>query len=216
MNDTPSLLEARQRARYSRDANGLSELVVGLALLVFGSQDYFNVVLAPFGALGRVLVVLAIIVLYGLLMLANKAIAEWIKERLVYPRSGYVAVPDEVDSARAANGDSTYLFLGLAVIIGVVFFASSFVIRARWIWSLAILLLFAAYVFASGQFKLDPLRSSLFLVPLVGGLAWWTFSRPIPSFNSLLAVVGGSLAIAGAIRLSLYLHRNPRPEQKAS
>jgi hypothetical protein len=210
MDDIPSILDARQRARYHRDANGISELVVGLALLIFGSQHYFSVVLAPFGALGRVLVVLVIIVLYGLLMLNNRAIAERIKERLVYPRTGYVAAPDEETTAGAANGDSSYVFLTLATIIGLALFASSSIIPDRWIYSTAILLLFASYVFASGQFKLDPLRSALFLVPLAGGLAWWTFSRPIPRFNLLLEVVGGSLAIGGAIRLSLYLHRNPR------
>jgi len=211
---TPSVFTARQRALYHRDANGISELVVGLALMIFGSQRYyFSVVLAPFGALGRVLVVLVIIALYGLLILNNKAIVERIKERLVYPRTGYVdvATPDEEAKAETGNGDSSYVFLSLAIIIGLAVFASSSIIPHRWIYSVAILLLFASYVFASGQFKLDPWRSALFLFPLAGGLAWWTFWRPIPRFNSLLEVVGGSLAVGGAIRLSLYLHRNRQP-----
>jgi hypothetical protein len=210
-----SVLTARQRALSCRDANGISELVIGVALIVFGSQDYLASKLAPFGTLGRVSVVLGIIVLYGLLMLGNRAIAEWIKERLIYPRTGYASTPEEDGKTESERKGSFYAVLALALMIGVVFFASSFVIHARWICFVGTLLLFGCYVFVSGQFRLDPVRSLLFLTPLVGGLTWWAFSKPSPPFTSLLVVVGASLAFAGLICLVVYLVRNPRPSSTA-
>jgi hypothetical protein len=207
-NLTPSVLTARRRALYYSDANGITEVVVGAALIVFGSRDYFAAKLAPLGTFAREFAFFGTIILYGLLILGNKRIAEWLKERLIYPRTGYVSTPDEDEEIGASPRES--LLVVLAFLIGIVLFAF-FAFHARWILSLAMLLLFTSYVFVSGQSKLDPLRSSLFLIPLIGGLAWWTFAKPIPSFNSLFTVLGGSLAIAGAIRLSLYLHRNPQP-----
>jgi hypothetical protein len=210
-----SVLTARQRALSYHHANGISELVIGVALIVFGSQDYLASKLAPFGTLGRVSVVLGVIVLYGLLMLGNRAIAEWIKERLIYPRTGYVSTPEEDGKTESERKGFFYVLLALALMIGVVFFASSFVIHARWICSVSILLLFGCYVFVSGQFRLDPVRSLLFLTPLVGGLTWWAFSKPSPPFTSLLVAVGASLAFAGLICLVVYLVRNPRPSSTA-
>lgn len=212
---THSVRTSRQRALSYRDANGISELVIGVALIVFGSQDYLACKLARFGTLGRVSVVLGIIALYGLLMLGNRAIAEWLKERIIYPRTGYVSTPEGDGRTESERKGSFQVLLALAVMIGVVFFASSFVLHARWICSVGILLLFGSYVFVSGQFKLDPVRSLLFLTPLVGGLTWWAFSKPSPPIASLLVVVGASLAFAGLICLVVYLVRNPRPSSTA-
>lgn len=212
---THSVRTARRRALSYRDANGIAELVIGVALIVFGSQDYFASKLAPFGTLGRVSVVLGIIVLYGLLILGNRAIAEWMKERLIYPRTGYVSMPEEHGRTESERKGSFYVVLALALMIGMVFLASRFVLHARWIFSVGILLLFGSFVFVSGQFKLDPVRSLLFLTPLVGGLTWWAFSKPSPPLNSLLVVVGASLAFAGLICLLVYLVRNPRPPSTA-
>lgn len=211
---TPSVLAARQRARYYRDASGISELVIGAALVVFGSQDYLASKLAPFGHLGRVILVVVILILYGLLMLGNKRIVEWIKERLIYPRTGYVSTQDEADKGETARSPFPVILV-LVLIIGVVSFASGYANYARWIWSAAMLLLFGSYVFLSGQFELDPRRSWLFLIPLVGGLAWWNFSKPSPPFMSLAVVVGASLAFASLIRLFTYLVRNPGPPSAA-
>ena len=212
---TPSVLTARQRALYYRDASGISELVVGAALIVFGSQDYVSAKLVPLGHMGQVLVALGIILVYGLLMLGNKAIVEWLKERLIYPRTGYVCTPDEHVRTETERRGSFPIFLVLAAIIGFGFFASSFVTYARWIWSVGMFVLFASYVFVSGQFKLDPARSLLCLVPMTGGLAWWTFAKPSPPLDWLLVVVGASLSFTGLIRLLVYLFRNPRPTPTA-
>jgi hypothetical protein len=208
---SPAVLSARQRAHSYRDADGLSELVVGTALMVFGSQDFFSAKLAPLGHLGQAAVALCIMALYVLLMIGSTRIAEWFKEQLVYPRTGYVSPQNENGGGQGARGNSFYVLLAIAFIVAVISFAASFVIYARWIWAIGMFLLYAIYLLASGQVRRDPVRSGLFLVPLVAGMAWWALLKPSPPIVSLLVVVGAALTLAGLNRLAVYLLRSPRP-----
>jgi hypothetical protein len=208
---SPAVLSARRRALSYRDADGLSELVVGVALMVFGSQDFFSAKLAPFGHLGQAAVALCIMALYLLLMIGSTRIIEWLKEELVYPRTGYVATANENVGPEGARRNSWHVFLAIALMVAVISLAASLVIYARWIWAIGLFVLYAFYLLVSGQFRRDPLRSWLFLVPLAVGMTWWAFLKPSPPFISLLVIVGAALVLAGFIRLAVYLLRNPRP-----
>jgi hypothetical protein len=108
---SPSVLSARQRAHSYRDADGLSELVVGAALMVFGSRDFFSAKLAPLGHLGQTAVALCIMALYMLLMIGSTGIVEWLKEQLVYPRTGYVSTQNENGGEQGARRNSFYVLL---------------------------------------------------------------------------------------------------------
>jgi hypothetical protein len=211
-----SVLHARQRASYYRDANGISDFVIGSALLVFGSRDYLAAKFAPWGKLGQAALVLGLTVLYGFMIVGSRSIAEWIMARLIYPRTGYVATDEDTEESWTRPKTPFWVFLALALMVVSVVLGAFFPAYVRLFWPIAIFLLFFSYVFFSGRYRLDPSRSLLFLIPLIGGLAWWEFSRPNPPLDSLLLVVGGSFVFAGLIRLCIYLLRNPRPAQPQS
>src|SRR5271165_3373192 len=179
---TLSILAARQRAFHYRDADGISECLTGLGLALIGSQDFFQAKLAPFGTFARVIPLVGFLVLFSALLLGNKAITEWIKERLIYPRTGYVAPREDEANQEVSGRNFLYIFLIFTYFFAVIFLASRFPAQSRWIWSAAAILLQISVMFISGEYKRDPLHCVLFLVSLLAGLWWWTFSVPSPPF----------------------------------
>ena len=91
----PSVLHARERAQRYWEADGFYAIVSGLAWTMFGfaiflSHPPFHLIYGETG--GDALILAASL----LLLLANR-ITEWLKVRLTYPRTGYVASPQEIE-----------------------------------------------------------------------------------------------------------------------
>lgn len=211
----PSLLSARERAISYRNADGISECLMGLVLALIGSQDFLQSVFARYGALGRLIPLLAFLVLFPALLLGNHSIAEWFRERLVYPRTGYVAPQEQEDQLRAFRKHVPYAVMVLAFLAGFIFIARIPFLQARWLWAAAIVLPLLYLMIATRMYQTDLLRCALFLVPLVLGLFWWTFSKPTPPISTVGLVLGASLFSSGVVHLFLYLLRNPRPSTPA-
>ena len=70
-------------------SDGLNELAFGLIFIILGIYFYLNAVIHEGSPLYNILDSFFVFVILGLALLINKLI-KWLKERFVYPRTGYV------------------------------------------------------------------------------------------------------------------------------
>jgi hypothetical protein len=219
--------EARVRSKRDRDSDGLSYLVFGALLILWGAKGYMEARLHPYSPPGGVsgpfdsahffgsskdwLPDLAGAVL--LVSLARlREIIEWVKRRITYPRTGYVAA---VGARELEFGHILMMAPVFVIILGASFFDSPIARRyGLWIVATSFLVSFA------GVLRCRRARAPEFLYiafPAVGFVFWWNFIKWEHFMRgsnlimaSLLTVQGIGFVAIGLIHLFLYLRRNPR------
>jgi hypothetical protein len=193
----------KRPARY-RNIAGLAELMLGLLITLFWPLDMIREI-APSGfrrypiAFIIYAVAISAAIIYGWRLL---------RARIVYPRTGYV-------KDRAAGAAWMGGVVGGAVAYGISSWLPRFwphfppeewwLLLSSAVWGL---------VFALMTRKDAAWRWIVLIALVAAPLAIATLPLSPPLFRTLpLLAQGVIFSLSGAIALTLYLHRNPRPEQ---
>jgi hypothetical protein len=221
--------DARVRSKRDRDSDGLSYLVFGALLILWGAKGYMEAKLHPYPPPGGVsgpfdsahffgspkdwLLDLAGAVL--LISLARlQEIIEWVKRRITYPRTGYVATV----GARELEFGHILMMAPVFVIILGAPFSDSPVARHCGLWIVAASFL----VSFAGVLRCRRARAPEFLYiafPAAGFVFWWNFVSwehfirgSTLIMASLFTVQGIGFVAIGLIHLFFYLRHNPRTQ----
>jgi len=219
------VLDASQRAWRYWFADGLTNLVVGVGILLMS----YGMLYPPHWPPKPLAVAAwaAALLLYVVIMARHRTIVVWLKARTTYPRTGYVATPDDDplcasrlvsvtlrengvapgEAARlaASRRRTVYVMLGLVVIASF----GMILIQQRWIWTAAGVLVAIAMFIARHQYRVSWIVPVGF--PLLGlYLTFYVTDRHIaPTY--FLVGWGAIFVLDGAVTLIRFLLQNPVP-----
>lgn len=213
------------RSTRYRDADGLAYLVFGIFLILCGARTYIGAKVNPFPApgisnplddphfLGSPMDWLLGLV-SGILAIAFarlREIIEWVKGRVTYPRTGYVATPS--GSRELEFGHVLMMAPVFVLIVGAPFAETPFSHRfGLWTVAASFLMSFA------GVLKCRKARVAEFLYlafPAAAFVVAWHFRRP-DFLASLFTMQGAAFVLIGLIHLYSYLRNNPRSRGETS
>jgi len=190
------LKEMERRAYRAMQRDGVTEILVGLVLLVAGGT-WRN------GATG----ILAVF----MILYMRKAL-EYIKERVTYPRIGYAKLPEE-DSAETGKGILLFMVAVLVVMgIGIVIFYGGLTSHLiyQWLPTFFGLMMLGAFTYMRGKTG-DPLYLAYIAYSVLTGVAFslYDFSEWRVGFTLYLVLLGATFILVGAVRMALFMHRYP-------
>ncbi|HEX4544500.1 MAG TPA: hypothetical protein VH114_15145 [Candidatus Acidoferrum sp.] len=227
------LLAAEQRAWQYWFSDGFTNLLIGVGNLLVAFCMLYTPHLPMALSVTTVLSVTAWLValgLYAVVVLRQREIAEWLKAKITYPRTGYVRspFPDEgvtqraleslsilrTDATRSEEGQRLHSSRSkrMAVMMGLMLLASfgMMVIENRWVCTAA------GVIMAVGLscVRRDQRLSWIVLLgfPVIGLCISVFFASPVTGPNRLTYFLGGwgvLFAHDGAITLIRYIHQNP-------
>ena len=213
---------ARQRAVRYWDIDGLRSILAGLVSLFFGLETAILQKLGQFfGVAGGALLGLCLAFGVFWLGLNEKEILDRIKQRVTYPRTGFVPGPASAEDVlfdsspsdlRRALFSLDVLCLIPSSIVWVILIAGLAV--SVWI-RLTVLIQF---VLTTALLKRKRGRSIELgaTVCFVAGFGYCFLTWPRTSVHVACAIYGAGLVLVGVYRLALYLRSNPRPAQTGS
>jgi hypothetical protein len=192
--------EITRRAQRHWMEDGLSEIMLGLLFVILAGGMLMRLAFPRWLTLDLLFPALTIVGILGLTRGFKK-----LKERITFPRSGYVALPEPTRTRRIFTFASV-------VVLGAAF---TLVLSAH----MAVVPIFAGFfaaIFLWGgvQYKQT---SMLWEAPLI--LTFAVVSTRFPSLNgaagvlALMVMIGTSMAIFGAFRLRGFLKANQRREE---
>ena len=193
---------AKRPMRYWRQ-DGVVDLIVGLACMVTGIINLGGQAL-PRTSFVRVVTGF---VAFGCFIALVRLIKP-LKERITFPRTGYVAfrVDPPTWRFRTVVQVCTILFgLGLLCLP-----------HASWFPGLFFALLMAAALAVDGLQHEQPHRLWLAVVTLFLGAACYALHTGIDGFHWVMTGLGVAMALTGAWRLHSFLKSNPKPEEPAA
>jgi hypothetical protein len=219
-NQSPAAAAQRRAWNYWFD-DGVPALVGGLGSVLFGLSFIFD----------HSLFRLVLMALYGVILLRNRLLIEWLKVRLTYPRTGYVTPPDspqdrllplpdpeglslQADEERLASerkreeDAKKRLILSLAILLPAVL--GTMFIESPWIYTVAGIALAASLSIMNGK----DVRLSWFVlggIPLIGlGMTFFSPQGLTPAHRlGYFSTAIGLLVVAtGAVALVHHLWRN--------
>jgi hypothetical protein len=209
MHETSSaILEAKRRARDYWDIDGLPALLAGATTVLLGVLWLYT---------GQSVVIFLILCL----ILDSRKILEWLKGRITYPRTGYVAPPkeDDPDSRRDPYNIVSIVKEPVAPIVGrasrkaigilnfpLLFFVLLF---ANFGWIVFLTCLAAALLFWR-RYKEDPPWFEI-AGSVIAGLVILPVDGP-RRFGIFLLVFGATGMVKGAILLIRYVLHHPAPQ----
>lgn len=201
----PRIRDAERRAYRYWYEDGLIDILLGMFLLLVGATSVLEEVPLPEGLAIAAGVVRIVVVVVAALVL--RRIVRRLKERVTYPRTGYVAY-------RRRPGWLRWLKVGTGVtagaIIGLLSVSQSGVVQ--WLPVLAGTLIGAALLYAGVRFDLTRYHALALVSVLAGGVAAWLALSSTLRLALLLGIVGLAAVVAGVVTLIGYLRRNPRQE----
>jgi hypothetical protein len=100
MPSSPLLTAERRASRYWFD-DGLPTILVGTAYLLMA---FFLLYPREGSSTFAAIVSFAAVLGYGMLILRQRQILDWLKSRIIYPRTGYVAPPPCADDPQSCSG----------------------------------------------------------------------------------------------------------------
>lgn len=234
-NFTPNLFLAEERSWSYWFADGLPQLLVGIAAMLFGF--YLLTGDKPYGNNLRTYLTLAALLIYGFILLRAEQILEWLKERLTYPRTGYAASPyvaDREDYANAGSyrltaalkGDASWseeirhlrgarsrrLLITYALIAGSCL--AMWLMHAPWVSALIGVVAGSALLFGTRADKSVPWIVVLGF-PLVGIAVGALRVAPRTRVGYFVLGAGLLFLLEGLVSLVMYLRRNPVAQAKA-
>lgn len=230
-NPSPIAL-AERRAWIYCSADGLPSILIGLGCLTLAF-----VLCADHSRLPRVLdvvLVVSALTLYSFIMLRNRQILEWLKARLTYPRTGYVAppysagfdrftfqsvaldlsqtapaVPSELQTLRQSRGRWTLLLLLTNILVTI----AALVVSSPWI-----CILFG-FTTAGALWWGTRFDKSLSWIVIVGfvllGFYMAIFSVPPPERLRVMVAGWGSLfVLGGTVTFLRFLCAHPAAHEE--
>ena len=196
LSDDIDLKEMERRAYRAMQRDGITEMLVGLVLLVVGGTW-------GTGATG---ILPVFIILY-----MNKVL-EYIKERVTYPRIGYAKLPEE-DSVETGKG--IFLFMASVMIvlgIGIVLFYGGLTSHLiyQWLPTFFGLMMLGAFTYMRGKTG-DPIYLAYIAYSVLTGVVFslYNFSDWKAGFTLYLVLLGATFMVVGAVRLALFVRRYP-------
>lgn len=189
-----------QRAQRYWIEDGLVEIMLGLLFLLMGAGSLARLALPRWLSLDLLTSALTVVGALGLTWGFKK-----LKEQISFPRCGYVALPQPTRMSRAVmfamvagfgaifslllSGNGLAVPL-VAVSLGMAFVVAGFQARVpRMIWEGTLTLIFGAFLY------------------------WFTHLSASKGVLALMAMIGASTAIIGALQLRRFLKANPRREE---
>jgi len=197
---------ARRPSRYW-NLDGLPELMLGLLWMVWGSAWLFGPTLPHAWRNAYWLIVPAAL---AALTLAMNRLTRSLKERITFPRAGYVAWKEPGRRMSMLIGA---VIVGVAALLAIVVLnAAEQPIEQRAPAVLSVILGLA--VLAVGVKQRTPRHIALGGVLLVLALAIGNITAGWAAFNWMLVAAGVVCAMMGGIRLALFLRAHPRPTEQ--
>jgi hypothetical protein len=208
---TLSVAEAKKRAGRAWFDDGIWSIVIGVAFLLMG-LEHLGPKSGPGAFWGSMLT------WTGIFLAIEENISGWIigwlKARITYPRTGYVAplhqqsfrepITREAFSRTRTREETVDLFHGFTYFI----FFLAFVFHQRWMLVLFVLL----YEYFSWHFR-NWARLSWYkkYLPPIVGLLWAFLSMPMDLPSETIILSCGLLMLGtGIVHLTLYLKKYPR------
>jgi hypothetical protein len=225
-----SLIAADQRAsRYWFD-DGLPTILVGTAYLL---MSFFLLYPREGSSTFAAIAAFAAMAGFGILILRQRQILDWLKSRITYPRTGYAAPPPGADDAQSCGATllslrdaaqnqseaSRQLYaertkhLGLIVSLTLVVFLLVLFFRNPWVCSVAGLLMSAAMWLAARR-EQQLTWFALAGFPIMGIALTLFLPLSITGPERVAWFIAGSGALFfldGAFTLFRYLRANPQP-----
>ncbi|MBI5281125.1 MAG: hypothetical protein HY858_05530 [Candidatus Solibacter usitatus] len=199
----PNLSDLQSRPLRYWNIDGLPELMMGLVWILWGGAFLLGESLPKGGAHNFYwMLVPAILCLSGV---ASNWAVKRLKQRITYPRTGFVEMKPPSRAARLAAA---------AVAVVCAMALAALVVRARanevqtMISPIVGVLVSLAFLVASVRLK-APHYLALAGVSLALGLAFGAFQLGWESLNYLFIALGAACAATGALRLALFLKRHP-------
>jgi hypothetical protein len=180
--------------------DGLSEIMVGLVFIVMGGGLLVKLALPHW---------LTLDLLTSALTAAGALGLSWgfkrLKQRITFPRSGYVALPEP----------TRMRWLFMFAMFGAVGGASALVLSAHSVVVSAFAAVFAAIFLWSGiQYKqASMLWEALLTLIFAVVLTWFPSLSGAVGVLALMVMIGASMAVIGAFRFRNFLKANPRPQE---
>lgn len=203
MTTADQLRDLDHRPQRYWNIDGIPELVMGLVWMLWGAALIVGDALPRGAAAGLYwIVVPAILVLSGF---AANWVVRRLKQRVTYPRTGYIAYRDPGPRARLATG---------AVVIAAAATIAAIVVTGRAagmehsVGPVLGVIISLAFVVASLRQK-APHLLSLAGVALALGIAFGTLKMGWAAVNWLFVWLGLAAATMGAWRLRRYLRQHP-------
>jgi hypothetical protein len=180
--------------------DGLSEIMLGLLFIILGGGLLAKLVLPRWLTLDLLIPALTIVGVFGLTRGSKK-----LKERITFPRSGYVALPEPTRRRRI------FTFVTVAVLAA----AFSLVLSAHIVVVPVFAAVFAAiFLWGGVQYKQASMLWEAFLTLLFAVVStWFTNLNGAAGVLALMVMIGASMAIIGAFRLRGFLKANPTRQE---
>lgn len=191
-----------QRTRQYWYIDGLAELVFSAVCLLIAFYFYLQVTIPPETLAGGILNSALALILVGIILLGRRLIHK-LKERLTYPRTGFVAFTAPTMKRR-------YLTAGIAMLMGAIVGALTVNEPASLAWMPAITgLLFGGLLLFTG-YKIGLLRFYLLSVAavLLGPGLSLVGVGDLPGLAWFYGLMSPLLAISGGLTLRSYLKQN--------
>jgi len=221
--ENPDLTPGRRAAAYWF-VDGLPDIVFGLTLLVFGAAGIMWRIYAPHPWVYDLLLMLAG---FGLFYWKERAVLDFLKSHVTYPRTGYVQPPDEapppailtslsLTPARPADDNVTHFMRRTVMAVWYVLYCSFSKDPPRWLAPLLMVALAVALYAANRESERSFRWWSTLILALTGLVFVW--GDVPPRLQPLLSMVlaGGWLVLHGACKLLHYLRVNPSPRSPES
>lgn len=204
MND---ITRTQRRTQGYWFVDGIAEIVGGVALSIVGALLYLSVALDND--------IFATGALFGMILLfpATARVVRWAKDRITYPRTGFVKYPDP---SKKRRGTSAVVALLVGIVFALVAVRSrnegfegpfGYALTTGLGVSMAIAFAVRAHKMSMPRFYVSAL--------VVAAAAGWAILQGM-SFIAAMGIMwiglGITSVITGAIALGGYIHENPAPE----
>ncbi len=202
--------QIRRRTLQYWHVDGLTEIAFGAVLLVLGAYFFAQSVLPPASLLYQILDMAFVLLLIGSIFLARIFVSA-LKNRLTYPRTGYVAYPKMRRSQRLVG---VALALSISSLVGGLI--ASAPASLAWMPAISALILSAVLCFLGFRFGLWRFFGLGILVLVAGvalALAGIGNLRGAAIFYTL---AGTAVILSGSLTLRAYLRNHPPVQEDQS
>lgn len=207
-----------QRARRYGWEDGIAEILIGIGAMLYAVLEllFFHVTL-PGNRIGQIVLTAVgsgLVIFIGVVIF--RAIAERIKARTTYPRTGFVEVKRPKVDWSASKVLLTLIITPLSALGGLALVLGLLILFALVNVNASLLILCGLYAWSAVAMgwhtkltRLYMLAGAIMLVGVV--LTVINTSRPV-SLPVLMGVVGLVVSLSGVIGLMQFLHRHPKAE----
>lgn len=192
--------------------DGLSEIALGLILLLLGGYFFAQAIVPKDSALGSELNILFVLVIVSAGFLGNR-ILRFLKRRITYPRTGYVTFNKKERSPKRRAATAVVAMIISASLAALYGLSPS--VRTLFPALNGLLFAVAALLFAHkvGLIRFYVLAAASAVIGVAVIAAGVGYAKGISLYYALF---GAAMLISGLAALVVYLRRSPHPAADAS